>query len=432
MLRFAPSPTGDMHIGSLRIAIFNYIVAQQKKEDFIVRIEDSDTEKNVEGKDQEILDLLALFGIEYSQIIYQSQNVRFHSAMALQLVHERKAFSCFCSDNWIEKKRAEAKAQNKEYSYDDACRNLPAELIIDNTNPFSIRVVRPDKDVVIHDKIQGDVSFTPDDVDSFVILHQDKTPTYNFSAAVDDMLSDISIIIRGEDNLNDTPKQEHIRASLKYERKVQYAHIPIILNNDGQKMSKLEKASSVKWLLEQGFLPEAILNYLISIGNETPKEIFTMKEALQWFDLENISKSPTPFSMDILRHINKEHLKNLDAKELSRYVGFADAEVGELARVYLEDVNTTKELKAKIAPIFAERNIPEAFMSEAATLAALIKKAPYFEAYEDFKNHLIKESGIEEEKLLKALRILLTNSEDGPNLAEIYKHLKNYLGEIVK
>lgn len=432
MLRFAPSPTGDMHIGNLRVAIFNYIVSQQRKEDFLVRMEDTDKEKNIEGKDQEILDLLALFNIKYSQVIYQSQNVRFHSAMALQLMHEKKAFSCFCSPNWLEKKREEALAAKKTYSYDDACRNLPAELVIDNTNPFTIRIARPDSTITIKDQIKGDVSFEPDAVDSFIIMTQDKTPTYNFACAIDDMLSDISVVIRGEDHMSNTPKQDHVREALKYDKKVQYAHLPIILDDSDEKMSKLDKASSVKWLLEEGFLPEAILNYLISIGNDTPQEIFTMSEAIEWFDLSKISKSPARFDMDTLRRINKEHLKNLDAKELSRYVGFADAEIGKVARIYLEEASTTKELKSKIAPIFSQRKVPKEFTEQTATMAAVIKNAPYFEEYDDFKNYIMKESGLEGENFLIPLHILLTNAQDGPDIAEIYKYLKNYIGEIVK
>ena len=424
MLRFASSPTGDMNIGNLRVAIFNYIVSKQRKEDLLVRIDDTDMEKNIEGKDQETLDLLDLFKIEYSQVIYQSQNVRFHSAMAIQLVHEKKAFSCFCSPNWLQKKRQEAKEAKKEYRYDDACRNLPAELVIDNTSPFTIRLNRPDETIVISDKIKGSVIFAPDSVDSFIIMSQDKKPTENFACAVDDMLSDISIVIRDEGYMSNTPKQDHIRASLSYDKKVEYAHLPTILNGND--------ASSVKWLLEEGFLPEAISNYLISIGNKPPQEIFTMQEAVEWFSLEKISKSPARFDIDILRHINREHLKALDAKELSRYVGFADAEIGELARIYLEEAETTKELKSKIAPIFAPREIIEEFKEQSTIMKNVIIGAPYFDQYEDFKNYVMKESGFKEGNFSKTLRILLTNAESGPDVAEIYKYLKNYIGEIIK
>lgn len=421
MLRFASSPIADMSVGELRVALLNYIVSKQRNEDFIVRIEDMEKEKNIEGKDQEILDILNLFGIEHSQVVYQSQNVRFHSAMALQLLHEKKAFNCFCSDEWLEKKQQEAKESEQEYSYDDACRNLPAELVIDNMAPFRIRINRPDQEIVMHDKVKGDVSFSVDAVDSFVIMNQDKTPTSNFASAIDDMLSDISFIICDEEQIKNTPRQEHIRNSLSYDKKLEYAHLPTILDE-----------RSVKSLLEEGFLPETISNYLISIGNKPQKEIFTLKEAQEWFTFDTFSDSPAHFDMDILRHLNKEHLKMLDAKELSRYVGFADTSIGELARVYLDEASTTKELKAKVAPIFAPKVIPDDVVEYADRLKAVIIDAPYFESYDAFTKYLMEESGLRGKSLYKPLRILLTGVEDGPDISELYQYIKNYIGEIVK
>jgi len=405
MLRIASSPTSDMHVDSLRTALFNYIISQQRKEDLIIRIEDTDQEKNIEGKDKEILDILGLFGVEYSQVIYQSESVRFHTAMALQLMHEKKAFSCFCSSDWIENKKEEAKANKEIYKYDDACANLPAELVIDNTSPFCIRIKKPLKDI-----------------DSFVIMDQDKAPTYDFASAVDDMLNDISIIVCSENYKDNSSKQEHIRNSLKYDKKVEYIHLPIILND----------TVSVKQLLEEGFLPEAILNYLISIGNTTPQEIFTLKEAIEWLDLSNISKSPARFDMDKLKEINKKHLMLLDDKELSRYVGFADEEIGKLAKVYLNEVNTTKELKSKIAPIFASKIIPEEWSKQSVILIDIIKNAPYFEKYDDFESYIVDKSGLESEEFIQTLCLLLTGSSAKADIAEIYKYIKNYIGEIVK
>lgn len=425
MLRFAFSPTSDMDISSLRVALFNYIIAQQKGEELIVRVQEMDKEKNIEAKEKETLEILGLFGISYSQLLYQSQNIRFHSAMALQLLHEKKAFSCFCSPAWLDNKREEAKEQNREYSYDDACRNLPAELVIDNENPFTIRIARADSAIVIHDMIEGERSFEADRVDSALIMTQEKTPLSYFASAVDDMLADISTIIRDESELNDTLKEEHIRASLEYNKRVEYAHLATISNEDNANLS-------IKELLQEGFLPEAITNYLIAIANKTPKEIFTLQEAIEWFSLESISKQPLKFNRDTLAHINREHLKNLDAKELSRYVGFADAEIGELARIYLNDVVTTKELKSKIAPIFSQRRAPQEFLEQTKLLKELIIKAPFFEEYEDFKEYLMQKSALEGEAFSVPLCILLTNAKECPDIAKAYKYLKNYLGEIIK
>ena len=432
MLRFAPSPTGDMQIGSLRVALFNALLSKQRNEPLLVRIEDSDTENNIEGKDTEILEILALFGIEYSEVIHQSSHLRYHRAMAIQLLHNKKAFNCFCTPGELERKRELAKEKNHPFRYDDTCRHLLPEETIDNENPFTIRLVRPDATITVNDLIHGEISFAPDDVDSFIIMNAEKFPSNSFASAVDDMLSDISLVVRGEGHMGDTPKEIAIREALGYDKKIEYAHLPLILSEEGKKMCRRDNASNVKWLLEEGFLPEAIGNYLILIGNKTPEEIFTIADAVSWFDLKNISKEPARFDLEKLKSINREHLKRLDAKELSRYVGFADEDIGQVARIFLEEVATLKELRAKIAPIFAPKAIPEAFAEAAATMRDVIKAAPYFETFDAFKAHIMSESGLEGENFSKPLRLLLTGAEDGPEVADLYPYLKNFIGEIVK
>jgi len=432
MLRFAPSPTGDMHIGNLRVALFNSLLSKQRNEPLIIRIEDTDKERNIEGKDKEILQILALFGIEYSDVIYQSGNLRFHRAMAIQLLQDKKAFNCFCTPEELDQKRELAKAQHKPFRYDDTCTHLPAEQTIDNENPFTVRLKRPEAPVAVEDIVKGEATFDPMDIDSFIILRAEKFPTYNYACAIDDMLGDISLVIRGEDHFSNTPKQIAVRDALGYTKKIEYAHLPIILNDEGKKMSKRDNASSVKWMLEEGFLPEAIANYLILIGNKTPQEIFTMAEAATWFDLKNISKAPARFSLDKLRHINREHLRRMDDKELSRYVGFADDAIGRLAKLYLEEASTTKELKAKVAAVFADKTIPDEFKESAEKIREVIKAAPYFESFDDLKKHVMDVTGLKGKPLFKSLRLLLTGAEHGPELADIYAHIKSYLGEVVK
>ncbi len=432
MLRFAPSPTGDMHIGNLRVALFNSLLSRQRSEPLIVRIEDNDTERNIEGKDKEILQILDLFGIEYRDVIYQSSHLKFHRAMAIQLLQEKKAFNCFCTPEELERKRELAKAQHKPYRYDDTCTHLPPEQTIDNENPFTIRLKRPEKPVIVEDIIKGRAAFAPEDIDSFIIMRAEKYPTYNFACAVDDMLSDISLVIRGEDHFSNTPKQIAVREALGYDKTIEYAHLPIILNEEGKKMSKRDNASSVKWMLEEGFLPAAIANYLVLIGNKTPKEIFTMDEAVAWFDLKNISKAPAKFDIEKLRFINREHLGSLDDRALSTYVGFADDDIGRLARLYLEEASTTKELKAKISAVFGDKTIPDEYRESAESIKAVIRTAPFFETFDAFKKHIVDTTGLNGKQLFKSLRLLLTGAEHGPDLDAVYDAVKNYLGEIVK
>ncbi|MDR1007448.1 MAG: glutamate--tRNA ligase [Campylobacteraceae bacterium] len=432
MYRFAPSPTGDMHIGNLRAAIFNFICARQSGKGFYIRIEDTDTARNIDGKDKDILEILKAFNITYENIYYQSKNLRFHQQLAMRLVTEKKAFMCFCTEEEIEAKREEAKKNGAAYRYDNACLNLSDEEILTNNKPFVVRLKQPTQPITFTDDIKGVLTFEPKDIDSFVILRQNKTPMYNFACAVDDMLENTTDIIRGEDHVSNTPKQEHIRASLGYTQKVNYAHLPIILNHEGKKMSKRDDASSVKWLLEQGFLPSAIANYLILLGNKTPCEIFTMEEAVEWFNIKNVSKSPAKFDIDKLRQINREHLRRLSDKEFANLVGFEDENIGKIGKLYTEEGSVIKEIEPKIKAIFTPKSAPVGFEKEFDMLKLILKDAPYFEEFDDFKSYLLEKSSLKSKAFFKPLRALLTNSEHGPELATLYPVIKTYIKEIIK
>ena len=431
MLRFAPSPTGDMHIGNLRVAIFNYIVARQRGERFIVRIEDTDTERNIEGKDKEILDILKKFELEFDDVIYQSANMNFHQNFAYKLLEQKKAFACFCTKEELEEEKERAKAQRRAYRYSGKCENLSLEEAAKRSGKFVIRIKKPTTDIGFEDIIKGPMKFAPNEVDSFVILRADGRPTYNFACAIDDMLHDISLVIRGEDHLSNTPKQIHIRKSLGYDKEIEYAHLPIILNKEGKKMSKRESASSVKWLLEEGFLPSAIANYLILLGNKTPTEIFTMDEAVEWFDLKNLSKSSARFDMEKLRFINREHLKRLDPHELARLLSI-EPRFGELAKIYLEEASTLKELKEKFDTMFYGKRDFGEFEKEAQVLRELVLNMEKPRDFEEFKKELMEKSSLKGKKFFKPLRILLTGAQHGPELSDIYPYIKEDIKRIVK
>ncbi len=421
-----------MHIGNLKVALLNYIMAKKTGEKFVIRIEDTDKERNIEGKDKEILELLDKFRIKYEKVYYQSQNLKFHQQFASHLLTQKKAFACFCSEEELEKKREEAKKKGVAYRYDGKCEKLSDEEVLNNQKPFVVRIKKPDHNISFKDEIKGEFSFSPEDIDSFVILRADKTPTYNFACAIDDMLSDISFVIRGEDHLSNTPKQILIREYLGYDKKIKYAHLPIILNKEGKKMSKRDNASSVKWLLQEGFLPEAITNYLILLGNKTPKEIFTLEEAIEFFEIKNLSKSSAKFDLDKLRFINREHIRMKDSLKLAKLLGYHDKDIGELAKLYTEEASTLKELKNKIEKIFSEKSPPEEFKESFDKIINAIREAPFFENFEDFKKHLMEKTGLKGKSFFKPLRIALTGEEHGPNLSDIYPHIKNYLTEIIK
>jgi len=434
MLRFAPSPTGDMHIGNLRVAMLNYVVAQQKNEQFLVRIEDTDVKRNIEGKDTEIMMLLEKFALVHNSVFHQSEHLNLHQTLAIRLLEEGKAFVCSCSDEQLGTDRETAKANKVAYRYNERCQELDKEdyaKLKESGNPFVVRIKKPNAEIINHDVIKGDIKTAPYEVDSFVILRTDGTPTYNFACACDDMLSNISFIIRGEDHLSNTPKQIHIKNLLGYENTTQYAHLPIILNAEGKKMSKRDNASSVKWLFEQGFVPDAILNYLLLLGNsKAPQEIFTLPQAIKWFDLQSISKSAAKFDMTKLRFINREHLKMMNDKLLSTLFGFADADIGKLAKVYLEECSTINELEAKIRPIFTPKDFTGEWGEQMSIIAKIIADAPAFETFDAFIKHITNESELKEKNLFKPLRHLLTGADNGPELSEIYPFIKSYILEV--
>ena len=433
MLRFAPSPTGDMHIGNLRVAIFNYIVSKQLNEGLIIRIEDTDKERNIEGKDKEILEILNLFSIEYKSVFYQSENLKYHQKMALQLMTQKKAFACFCSDSKLEELKEESIKKGIAFRYDGFCETLSDETVLNTNAPFTVRLKKPDHNIKFTDLLKGDFEYAPFDVDSFIILRQDKTPTYNYACSVDDMLMDISMVIRGEDHVSNTPKQIHIRESLGYTKEIKYVHLPIILNaSTGKKMSKRDDASSVKWLIDEGFLPSAIANYLVLMGNKTPTEIFTLEEAISWFKIENVSKSGAKFDIDKLRFINRKHIELLDDMRLSKILCFADNDIGKLAKLYLEEASTIKEIKSKLNNIFSQKSTLEGFEQESQTIKEVLKNSPYFENYDDLKDYVVQKTELKGKNLFKPLRYILTGVENGPNLTDIYPFIKNYIGEITK
>lgn len=426
MLRFAPSPTGDMNIENLRIAIFNYIISKQLNEDLIVRIEDIDKEKNIEGKDKEILEILNLFSIEYKSVFHQSDSLKYHQKMALQLMTQKKAFACFCSDSKLDDLKEESIKNGKTFTYDGFCETLSDETVLNTNAPFTVRIKKPEHNIKFTDLLKGDFDYTPSDVDSFIILNQDKTPTYNYACAVDDMIMDISVVIRDENHVSNTPKQIHIRESLGYTKEIKYVHLPIISN------TQTDDSTSVKYLIEEGFLPSAIANYLVLIGNQTPVEIFTLEEAISWFKIENISKDSVKFDIEKLRVINKKHLEIIDDMRLSKILGFADSDIGKLAKIFLEEVNTIKEIKEKITLIFAPKTSLTGLDEEFTKVKECLQKAPFFNDFEELEKYISNQTNLKGENLTKPLRYVLTGANNGVNISDIYPLIKNYLGEIVK
>ena len=430
MYRFAPSPTGDMHIGNLRAAIFNYIVSKQKNEGYILRIEDTDKERNIDGKDEDIKEILTKFGIKWDKLYYQSKNLKFHREFANKLLIDKKAFCCFCTEEELAAKKQKAKDDGVAYRYDGTCEKLSDMEVLDTTKPFVIRMKKPSHAMKFTDDVKGELVFEPENIDNFVIMRRDKTPTYNFACSIDDMLMDVSYVIRGEDHVSNTPKQDLIRQALGYDKKIGYAHLPIILNQDGKKMSKREKDSSVKFLLDSGYLPEAILNYLVLLGNKTPCEIFTLDDAIKWFNIKNISKSPAKFDIEKLTQINREHIKIASNKRLSELFEM-DIKFGDLIRFYTQEGSLIPEIKNKILQIYSKKTIPDEYKENVNLIKNAISKVEISKDFNEFKQNLMKLTNLKGKNFFMSLRILLTNQTHGPELSELYPLIKDDIKEIV-
>ncbi len=417
MLRFAQSPTHDMNIGDLRIAILNYLVSQQRHESFTICIDDTDKETMIEGKDTEIMQILEKFALVHDTVFHQSEHLHMHQTFAIKLLEVGKVFVCTCNE---EQEHCSGHCENVDRS-EYARRKESGE-------PFVLRIKKPTEAIVYHDLIKGEVSTSPDEVGAFVILRQDASPTHDFASACDDMLSGVTYLIQEDKNQLHTAKQKHIKTALGYAEETTYAHLPTLLNDDD--------TFSIKWLFEEGFLPDAIINYLllpsIPILNnaDAPQKIFTLPEAIAWFKVENISNDAVTFDIEKLRFINREHLKNMDDKVLSTLFGFADADIGKLAKLYLEEASTLKELKAKIEPIFAPKDFQSTYSDQMRTMETLIQNAPMFHSYSDFEADLLQKSGLTGKNFFIALRLLLTGAEHGPELSDIYPHIKPYILEI--
>ena len=431
MYRFAPSPTGDMHIGNLRAAIFNYICSLKDKSGFILRIEDTDTARNIKGKEEEIQEILHKFGIKWQTLYYQSKNLKFHREFAHKLLMDKKAFCCFCSSEILAQKKELAKQNGEAYRYDGTCERLSDEQVLECEKPFVIRMKKPASTMKFKDAIKGEISFEPENIDSFVIMREDKTPTYNFACAIDDMLEGVTFVIRGEDHVSNTPKQEWIRECVGFSEKIQYAHLPIILDNEGKKMSKRDSSSSVKWLLECGYMPEAIANYLILLGNKTPCEIFTIEEAAQWFDITKISKNPAKFDITKLAQINREHIKRASDERLAQLFSL-EISRANLIRFYTQESSLIPEISAKISAIFSPKNISEEWRENAEILRNLILNESEMPAeFNEFKSNLMKKSALKGKAFFMPLRLLLTNSEHGPELSELFPLIRDEIRAVV-
>lgn len=314
--RFAPSPTGNLHIGGARTALFNYLYAKHTGGVFVLRIEDTDRERSKEEYTRDILEGLQWLGLQWDEGPYfQRERMDIYRDHAKRLLAEGKAYKCYCSPEILEEKRKTALKEGKKPNYDRTCRELGEER---SDKPFVIRFKSPlGGEVTFDDRIRGRISFQCEELDDLVILRSDNTPTYNFTVVIDDALMGITSIIRGDDHINNTPRQILIYEALNY-AVPEFAHVPLIHGKDKGRLSKRHGATSLLEYRNQGFLPEALVNYLARLGWAFgDQEVFSKNELIEKFDLKNVGKSPSIFDMDKLLWLNGHYLKTLPEAEVA-------------------------------------------------------------------------------------------------------------------
>lgn len=317
-VRFAPSPTGHLHIGSLRTALFNWLFARHHGGIFLIRIEDTDLERSTQEYENSLMQSLAWVGINSDEpILHQSQRFALYKKVADQLLAAGKAYKCFCSEEELQKKRERTVARQDTYQYDKTCRDLNPDLALTN-RPYVVRfkVETEGSFFVFKDLIKGEVSIPYDQIDDFVLLRSDGIVTYNFAVVVDDAESKITHIIRGEEHLFNTPKQILLNQALGH-LVPEFAHIPLILGTSGQKLSKRDGATSVIEYKLNGFLPQALCNYLVRLGWAFgDQEIFTSQEMIAHFSLAGVHRSGAQFDVEKLTWMNGQYIKKLTPDQI--------------------------------------------------------------------------------------------------------------------
>ena len=344
--RFAPSPTGPLHIGGVRTALFNWLFSKNQEGKFYLRIEDTDKERSKEEYKNQIIKSLNWIGVKKDGEEYiQSEKINDHIKVAEELLKNGNAYKCYCSSEEIEEQKKRAKQKKLPYTYNRKCRNLDEKEAPNNIKPVIRFKSKIEGNSTLNDLVQGNVEIENITIEDFVILRNDGTPTYNLSASVDDHQMNITHIIRGDDHKINTFKQIQIYLSMKWNLP-SFAHIPLIHTIEGKKLSKRDNASTLDDYSKIGIMPDALRNYLLRLGwSFKDKEIFTLDESIQYFNLKGIGKSPSKLDMSRILSMNEHYIKNIDEKELYKHLK-------EYCESYKEKINSNNEEKIKLSLTF--------------------------------------------------------------------------------
>ena len=318
--RFAPSPTGPLHIGGVRTALFNWLLAKKNKGKYFLRIEDTDKERSKDEFKKQIITSLAWLGIKHDGDEYiQSKNIDKHISVADELIKKGFAYKCYCSEEEINEQKEKCKKQGIPYIYNRKWRDAKDLEIPKNLQPVIRFKSKISGNTIIKDLVQGERNISNSTIEDFIILRKDKSPTYQLSATVDDHEMRVTHVIRGDDHMINSFKQKQIYDALGW-KVPEFAHIPLIHSEQGKKLSKRDNASTIEDYIKMGILPDALRNYLLRLGwSYKDKEIFTKQESIDMFDLKGVGKSPSKLDISRIYSINESYIKAMDKKELFNY-----------------------------------------------------------------------------------------------------------------
>ena len=332
--RFAPSPTGPLHIGGVRTALFNWLLAKKNKGKYFLRIEDTDKERSKDEFKDQIISSLTWLGVEHDGVPYiQSENIEKHIAVANELVKKGFAYYCYCTEKELEEQKILAKKKSLPFVYNRKCRDHKEKKDEPAVVRFKSKILGS---TLIKDLVQGDRNISNSTIEDFVILRKDNTPTYQLSATVDDNEMKITLITRGDDHMINSFKQKQIYEAMGW-NVPNFAHIPLIHSDKGKKLSKRDNASTLEDYKKIGIMPDALRNYLLRLGwSYKDKEIFTKQESIDLFDLNGVGKSPSKLDMSRILSMNETYIKNIDEKDLFSHLK-------EYLAKYKETFDTSKE-----------------------------------------------------------------------------------------
>ena len=361
--RFAPSPTGALHIGGVRTALFNWLYSKNQNGEFYLRVEDTDKERSKDEYKNQIIKSLKWIGINYDGEEYiQSKKINDHIKIVNRLLENGHAYKCYCSSEEIEEQKKRARQKKIPYIYDRKWRDKKESDAPKDIKPVIRFKSKIDGTSVLKDLVQGDVEIDNNTIEDFIILRNDGTPTYNLSASVDDHLMNMTHIIRGDDHKINTFKQIQIYQAMKWELP-SFAHIPLIHTIEGKKLSKRDKASTLDDYSKIGIMPDALRNYLLRLGwSYKDKEIFTLEESIKYFNLEGIGKSPSKLDMSRILSMNEHYIKNINEKDLFN-------QLVEYCKLYKSEIKSDKKDKIKKSLTFLK--------NKAQTLEDIFNNAQY-------------------------------------------------------